>query len=541
MKTRITITAFAMFTLSGLASAQPFEATVCGLLHTRVGEATLGAPTDRRLPVRNLGSSGQDGVEVQLRSLFGGGVSVDVGPLYAVADGEIKIKIRGWDGTIKGTLRLQSPAGGPVTGGINFAPIGAAGIRWRALDSSGNPIAEGEVDGPSMTWGMPGDPDPLNPPVMDVSARTAGEHFKEVKLVCRREGQPITGLPVGDLEGVAAFGFEPIPCAGCTNSFTDVGSIEVTGRGMDELVVQDSSIGTFSSGVIENGHYAYGISGGASAGRPRLRGLGGAIIGEECDGPAPCTINERRLPIRNLGSSGQDGVEIDLGPNASGVQMTAQRERCCRGHVTLLKAFDDSEQELSRAMETSPPGGGLQLQVDSAAIGATETFVRFYDADGNETGLLVYPGAIAVLDVSALCPPGSIWTKKFINGHWHWYCHSYMDFQVPGGTVISAAGVSIGTDSSLKPRTITMTSNDQGGEMLIDDLAVLSPPAPPSCDPDVNCDGSPDQGDVACMVLAVAGEMSCFCQGDADFNLDGSADQGDLAALIQVVAGMPCP
>jgi len=62
----------------------------------------------------------------------------------------------------------------------------------------------------------------------------------------------------------------------------------------------------------------------------------------------------------------------------------------------------------------------------------------------------------------------------------------------------------------------------------------------PACDADVNCDGSPDQGDVACMILAVAGDTSCICQ-DADFNLDGSADQGDVAALIGVVAGQPCP
>jgi len=61
-----------------------------------------------------------------------------------------------------------------------------------------------------------------------------------------------------------------------------------------------------------------------------------------------------------------------------------------------------------------------------------------------------------------------------------------------------------------------------------------------ACDADVNCDGSPDQGDVACMILAVAGDTSCICQ-DPDFNLDGSADQGDVASLIGVVAGQPCP
>jgi len=73
------------------------------------------------------------------------------------------------------------------------------------------------------------------------------------------------------------------------------------------------------------------------------------------------------------------------------------------------------------------------------------------------------------------------------------------------------------------------------------DIVYLNGSCGPSCDADVNCDGSPDQGDVACIVLAVAGDLSCFCQADADFNRDGSADQGDVATVIQVVAGAPCP
>jgi len=63
----------------------------------------------------------------------------------------------------------------------------------------------------------------------------------------------------------------------------------------------------------------------------------------------------------------------------------------------------------------------------------------------------------------------------------------------------------------------------------------------PCCDPDLNCDGSADQSDIACIILAIAGDASCLCQSDPDFNLDGSADQGDVAALISVVAGGDCP
>jgi len=79
-----------------------------------------------------------------------------------------------------------------------------------------------------------------------------------------------------------------------------------------------------------------------------------------------------------------------------------------------------------------------------------------------------------------------------------------------------------------------------GGAVWWDDVEFGLAGGGPACDPDVNCDGSPDQGDVACMILAVAGDVDCICQ-DPDFNLDGSADQGDVAAIIGVVAGQPCP
>jgi len=112
-------------------------------------------------------------------------------------------------------------------------------------------------------------------------------------------------------------------------------------------------------------------------------------------------------------------------------------------------------------------------------------------------------------------------------------------------------------DASLNPSAATSTlalpgveESDEGSYDCVvtnscnsatsDGATLMVDGCPQACDPDVNCDGSPDQGDVACMVLAVAGDVSCICQ-DPDFNQDGSADQGDVAVLIVVVAGQPCP
>jgi len=60
------------------------------------------------------------------------------------------------------------------------------------------------------------------------------------------------------------------------------------------------------------------------------------------------------------------------------------------------------------------------------------------------------------------------------------------------------------------------------------------------CNPDLNEDGSPDQGDLAYIIGVVAGGENPSGI-NADFNCDGSADQGDIATIIDVIAGGACP
>jgi hypothetical protein len=72
-------------------------------------------------------------------------------------------------------------------------------------------------------------------------------------------------------------------------------------------------------------------------------------------------------------------------------------------------------------------------------------------------------------------------------------------------------------------------------------LVVWAQATGPSCDPDVNCDGSADGFDVEVMEQAVGGDMSNFCQADPDFNRDGSVDGFDVESVERVVGGSPCP
>jgi len=107
------------------------------------------------------------------------------------------------------------------------------------------------------------------------------------------------------------------------------------------------------------------------------------------------------------------------------------------------------------------------------------------------------------------------------------------------------AGAGCGPSTLLSRTTFSSVAGQEylirvGGFQTSRGQGVLTIQSTGSCDADINCDGSADQGDVACMILAVAGNLSCICQ-DPDFNQDGSADQGDVASVIQVVAGQPCP
>ncbi|MFA6044263.1 MAG: hypothetical protein WC718_04715 [Phycisphaerales bacterium] len=71
-------------------------------------------------------------------------------------------------------------------------------------------------------------------------------------------------------------------------------------------------------------------------------------------------------------------------------------------------------------------------------------------------------------------------------------------------------------------------------------LCLDAPASPPACDPDLNQDGNPDQGDIDYLINVVAGGDNPTGI-DPDFNRDGNIDQGDVDSLINVVAGGDCP
>ncbi|CAG0997391.1 hypothetical protein PHYC_02651 [Phycisphaerales bacterium] len=62
----------------------------------------------------------------------------------------------------------------------------------------------------------------------------------------------------------------------------------------------------------------------------------------------------------------------------------------------------------------------------------------------------------------------------------------------------------------------------------------------PSCDPDVNCDGSVNGFDIEATEQAVNGDFTNFCLPSADLNGDGSENGFDIETEEQRVNGEPC-
>jgi hypothetical protein len=411
------VVAFGLLVAAGVAQGQPGgggPVYVSGLSHTALGGAVLGTPNGRRLPVNNLGSSGQDGVSITLDSMWGGGVSVDVSPLQGTGQArDVRIKYKGWDGTVKGVFRVSSTTDGAMSEGVNYTAIGAVGVEWAALDSSGRVLASGTSSGPILTWSMNIVTTPGRPPVVQVSrAASTGRcgdgmpcRATMSRVSCPDASEVVSGLGSATLGGVCDVVVAPVMCAACPAPAAELSSLEVTCSGVSSLDVLDACLTTFDAEC-------------SAAGDP------GQILAEEC-AFSPCTPAERKLVASNIGSSGQDGVECKWktfrggglrlhescsamvsstgagtpGGGSSAVEARKRCPDCPPGHVTLMKVFDDE----------SP--AGRMMHVDCSGVGAPMCDVYCLDASGELVGSARVTAA-EMLFVSSPCQGGAAetWT-----------------------------------------------------------------------------------------------------------------------------------
>ena len=553
----------ALFAASAVL-AQPVDTYVSGILHIPIGDAEFDPVVGRRLSVHNLGSSGEDGVEVRCRSAWGGAVGVDLTGFAGVGtpDREIRVRPRGWDGTVKGTMRAyNSPATGETMLAADFSDMGATDAFYTAYDELGDVVASGilPADGIAMPpcvnqyqiWYIQATLISYGPP----------RQFSIVwKYFCSNCPDPWGfWTPYGCGGGIStAFTIVVTPNVPAgTPGLGDLDALLVTGRdlpdltgdGVPDLVVGNADLKSFSVPCPPWDCL------GQDTGFYNARwGLGQAQLSEECtpDGMGGCDETDRRLVVTNIGSSGLDGVAINLPEDNGGVSVGMARGNCCRGHVIIMKLYDDEGQEQRMMMtQTMDPSGTEELDADFSAIGALGYTLTCHDAGGvvvgPPEGTAVISGGPKVI-VGNPCPPGSraVWQNLGTPSNPVWVVAGClgvpMELVIPGvGTLTGVSSFQIeplDATSSYGPLVRCEVVSDDPEGLIIEDIIVT-----PHLTGDLNCDGVANVFDIDPFVLALTNPteyQSTFpdCNvRNADCNGDGLVNAFDIDAFVVVLIG----
>jgi hypothetical protein len=537
MKTNLcAITLSALSCLAGSALAQPgTELYASGILHQAVGAAQLGPVDGRRLPVHNLGSSGQDGVDIQLNSLYGGGVGVDADPILAA--GTVRIRHRGWDGLIYHRFAVtNSPAGAMIT--ADYSGVGAIGVRTVMYGVDGSVLWDNTTPGPIVDNVIPPTcPDGSPGVIWHVHMLVAGSNPP------RYVDQFVWSCAVG-------FNLHGDPYPGCcrTNPVFPAGSPgEPAGIGSMRITSDQPAL-TIEGDALET----YGLE---------VYGVGQAQIDEECtmdQATGTCDPSVRRLPVRNLGSSGQDGVAIDLGSDVGGFEIEMARGNCCRGHVTLMKAYDDgnAEQRISRTLDDIDPAGVTTetLDADFSSLGASGFIVTCFGTGGVVIGP---PGGTAIINGG----PRPVWTNRCPGGGTETWINTGTTsnpvwtfvgcdmntnrMAMPGLVLEGVASYSItpmGGAPQGRLRHVVITKN--GSELELRRVTTTPYVGGSPCGT-ADFDGDGDIGtdaDIEAFFACLAGACCPTCDPHgADFNGDGDiGTDADIESFFRVLAGGPC-
>jgi hypothetical protein len=496
---------------------------VSGLLHQALGNAEFAPATGRRLPVHNLGSSGEDGVEISLDSAFGGGASLDVDDFLSTSGATYRIRHKGWDGLIYGNHRLESNGDGTGTFTFDYSDVGATAVRVVEYDGNDSVVFDGTSGGPIAAR-------PWVPNFYCADGSTPIIYIRYfngwlwITWMCATSGPYTAGDPHGRVLVIPTLpGGVPGPVG--------IESLSITASGLPDMSVDEAHLQTF------------GVD---------CWGTGQAHVAEYCDDPSgACMPEQLKLRADNLGSSGQDGVGIDLGPNAGGISVSMVRGNCCRGHVIIMKLYDDEGQE-QRVSQTQIDSVEPieELDADFSSLGASGFLLTLFGPGGvvlgPPEGTAFYGGGPKPV-YTHHCPPGQIekWTNQGTAANPVWVfvgCEGLYDFVLPGyGTVTDVASWQITPlDAAASVGQLTqclVTSDDDEGLTI---AGVVVTPALPG---DVNCDGTINGYDIDPFVLALTdptgyaiSHPSCGILS-ADANGDGLVNGYDIDPFVVLLTG----
>jgi hypothetical protein len=338
------------------------QVLVGGFEHFSVGSAQLGTaqPGTRRLPVTNLGSSGQDGVEISLNTAWGAGVAVGGEPFTSTPGAEIRRRYRGWDGVVYGTHRTRNIDGNNGVEIFDFSDQGVTSFTVFTFDDNGDVVSTSTEPGPLIEFPVVNRP--INCPCGWVTIYywvTTGNPPKP-HLVSRGycPCSSGTGLPPRDNRDSTTRVICPEFPPGVRPP-EGIASVLVTASGIPEFTLEGADLTTFDTHTV---------------------GLGGARIDEVCDLTTGCDATERRLRASGLGSSGNDGIDVGF-HRASSVSF--QMDNPADGQLDVSYAFHQGP--TGRALSMSSSSGQTTLSCDTTMFSGCDITVTTW-LDGNPTG-----------------------------------------------------------------------------------------------------------------------------------------------------------
>jgi hypothetical protein len=506
--------------LAGVCAGSAWaQVRVSGIEHTPIGGATFDPPVERSLTVRNLGNGGLDGVEIRCNSRWGGAVRIDMDEMLipSPAAREIRVRPKGWDGTVKGSVRMSSvpPDGTPgamLDLDCDLSALAASTVRVRCRDAAGDTQAERVVSGSSVQCVLHVAPQGLTIPSVQVAIRTKGTGADPNRvIVVSFDGMTcdVSGLEPAMLHEVRSIEFEAETCGAC-DSWLGTESLLVTAGGVSRCVVSDATIGTF------------GVSSHA---------VGAAHVDELCADPGDCD-NVRRVQVSNLGDAGQDGIEIRLDQSGdtafNGASLHVAAGNRHRGFVTLMKAFDDEDGEAMRVSQSSDGDGASHtMEFDWSArpggphaatvtiLDAGDQVLASYAASGS--GSITYIGPCDASRPRSVRCEGDEYELELCDGPVTVFAQG---MPVPNSRKVK---VSIETLTSRTARTLVVTGNPTD-YLEISGVELIE--LPPACAADFDGNGVREVSDIFAFLSA------WFAGNPAAFNFGGTPGVPAIFAFL---------
>ena len=425
-----------------------------------------------------------------MRSQFGGSVGLDVAPLRAASSSaaHVRMRRRGWDGIIYGNHRMSRVPGVPdaIDLTLDYSAMGATGFEWVAVREGGRTVGAGQVSEivvrivPNGGGGGGGGGVGGGPAVWRaIGTKGTGIKFYdefdfggEVCLVTRLGASPLTD--------VVALRVQQIECPGCT-PWTDVDTMELTFEGMESLDLHSAALHTFDV---------------------RCRGVDGASLMEWDD------QGQITMKVDKTGSSLLSGVSLDWNvtgePGGPGAVFSVAAGNCCRGHVIIMKAFDDEGGEAMRVSQSSDEGGTSHtMEFDWSALGSASTAHIGRLLDSNDAPLSSLEIAGSVLTLSYIGPCDARTPRRVRcdgNEFVVELCDAPVTVFVQGMPVANVRKVSVTVDDSdLQTRSVEVTGSPTD-YLEISSVEVLE--GAPTCPADFDGNGVREVGDIFAFLSA---------------------------------------